>query len=144
MVSVSFADDEIRARGRSPTATRSSQRKGSLHASRINLKPARFDDLPRLGDGARIGLERPGPGVVGCDLSRGHAYRIRAHIRREGRDKGRDYLRVRIDTEQRIKRGRDTAVTKLTYGTIETPDGQVLRLDTLTDVGQGKIRATAM
>lgn len=57
------------------------------------------------------------------------------------RDKGHDYLRVRIDTEQRLKRGRDTAVTKLTYGTIETLDGQVLRLDTLTDVGQGKIRA---
>ena len=56
------------------------------------------------------------------------------------RDKGRDYLRVRIDMEQRIKRGRDIAVTKLTYGTIETLDGQVLRLDTLTDAGERKIR----
>ena len=38
--------------------------------------------------------------------------------------------------EQRIKRGRDFSVTKLTYGTIETLDGQVLRLDTLTDTGE--------
>ena len=35
-------------------------------------------------------------------------------------NQGRDYLRVRIDMEQRIKRGRDFSVTKLTYGTIET------------------------
>ena len=40
------------------------------------------------------------------------------------------YLRVRIDIEQRLKRDKDVSVTKLTYGTIETLDGQVLRLDT--------------
>ncbi len=54
---------------------------------------------------------------------------------------GRDYLRVRIDTEQSIKRGRDLAVTKLTYGTIETLEGQVLRLDTYTELGAQRIRA---
>ena len=43
--------------------------------------------------------------------------------------------------EQRIKRDRDVAVTKLTYGTIETPDGEVLRLDTLIDAGEQRIRA---
>ena len=54
---------------------------------------------------------------------------------------GKEYLRVRIDMEQRIKRDRDFAVTKLTYGTIEALDGQVLRLDTLIDVGSQRIRA---
>ncbi len=53
------------------------------------------------------------------------------------KDHGRDYLRVRIDMEQRLKRGNDVSVTKLTYGTIETPDGRVLRLDTVTSLGEG-------
>ncbi len=59
------------------------------------------------------------------------------------KDRGsdRDYLRVRVDIEQRLKRGRDVAVTKLSYGTIETLDGQVLRLDTLTQAGSRSIRA---
>ncbi len=53
------------------------------------------------------------------------------------KNQGRDYHRVRFDIEQRIKRGeRDVSVTRLTYGTIETPDGQVLRLDTLIDAAQ--------
>ena len=57
------------------------------------------------------------------------------------KNQGKDYLRVRIDMEQRIKRDRDFSVTKLTYGTIETPEGQVLRLDTLIDAGEQRIRA---
>jgi Transglutaminase-like superfamily len=57
------------------------------------------------------------------------------------KNKGRDYLRVRVDIEQSFKRGRDVASTRLTYGTIESPDGQVLRLDTFTDTGQQRIRA---
>ena len=57
------------------------------------------------------------------------------------KSQGRDYLNVRIDMEQRIKRGDDVSVTRLTYGTIETPAGQVLRLDTLTDTGEQRLRA---
>ena len=57
------------------------------------------------------------------------------------KNKGKDYLRVRVDIVQTFKRGRDVAPTKLTYGTIETLDGQVLRLDTFTDAGQQRIRA---
>ncbi len=53
------------------------------------------------------------------------------------KDRGRELLRVRIDLEQRLKRGNDATVTKLMYGTIETLEGRVLRLDTLTTVGQG-------
>jgi len=58
-------------------------------------------------------------------------------------DRGRDYLNVRVDIEQRLKRGDDVSVTKLMYGTIETLDGQVLKLDTLTIVGDQnqKLRA---
>ena len=51
------------------------------------------------------------------------------------KDRGRDYLRVRMDTERRLKRRDDVAVTKLMYGTIETLDGQVLKLDTRTQAG---------
>ncbi|MGO9464736.1 MAG: transglutaminase-like domain-containing protein [Isosphaeraceae bacterium] len=56
-------------------------------------------------------------------------------------DRGRDYLNVRVDIEQTVKRGKDFSVTKLMYGTIETLDGQVLRLDTLTEAGTQKLRA---
>ncbi len=50
-------------------------------------------------------------------------------------DKNHEYNRVRIDAEMRLKRGQDESVVKLMYGTIETLDGQVLRLDTRTDAG---------
>jgi Transglutaminase-like superfamily len=52
-------------------------------------------------------------------------------------DRGKDFLRVRIDMELNLKRGNDVALTKLSYGTIETLDGQVLKLDTLTTAGNG-------
>ncbi len=52
------------------------------------------------------------------------------------KDRGKDYLRVRIDLELKLKRDKDTTVTKIQYGTIETLDGQVLRLDTRTQVGE--------
>jgi hypothetical protein len=55
--------------------------------------------------------------------------------------KGKDYQRVRIDIEQKLKRGKDTTITRLSYGTIETPDGRVLKLDTLTWTGEQKLRA---
>src|SRR5262249_41244763 len=55
--------------------------------------------------------------------------------------RGRDYHRVRIDIEQRLKRRNDVAVIKLMYGTIETPDGQVLRLDTRTVAAGQDLRA---
>jgi len=52
------------------------------------------------------------------------------------KDKGKDYLRVRIDMELHLKRDKDISVVKLQYGTIETPDGQVLRLDTRTQASE--------
>jgi hypothetical protein len=56
------------------------------------------------------------------------------------KDRGREYLRVRIEIEQRVKRRDDEAVIKLLYGTIETPEGQVLRLDTRTQAGGQDLR----
>src|SRR5690242_9088188 len=53
------------------------------------------------------------------------------------RKTGRDYHRVRIDSEMRLKRDKQTTVIKLMYGTIETPEGQVYRLDTRTKASQG-------
>ena len=42
---------------------------------------------------------------------------------------------VRIDINREIKRGQDDSLIKLQYGTIETHEGQVLRLDTRTQAG---------
>lgn len=50
-------------------------------------------------------------------------------------DKGREYNRVRLDIEMRLKRNNDESHIKLMYGTIETLDGEVLRLDTRTQAG---------
>jgi len=47
-------------------------------------------------------------------------------------DKGRDLLRVRVDMVLTFKRDKDTVVNELMYGTIETLDGEVLRIATRT------------
>src|SRR5262249_31813813 len=48
------------------------------------------------------------------------------------KDRGRDLLRVRVDTSLSLKRLEDEITMELRYGTIETPEGAVLRLDTRT------------
>jgi len=55
-------------------------------------------------------------------------------------DEGRQLTRVLVDFELSFKRGNDLSTMKLEYGTIETPEGQVLRLDTRTLVGQQVLR----
>ncbi len=55
-------------------------------------------------------------------------------------DKGRDLLRVRVKTELSFKRLRDLVTMKIEYGSIETLEGQVLRLDTLTTAAKQVIR----
>jgi hypothetical protein len=52
----------------------------------------------------------------------------------------RDLLRVRVDQSLTIKRLNDRVTMKVQYGTIETPEGQVLRLDTRTLAAQNEIR----
>jgi Transglutaminase-like superfamily len=54
------------------------------------------------------------------------------------KDRGRDYLRVRIDIKMSLKRSNNTVDINLMYGTIETLDGEVLKLDTRTQAGQGQ------
>jgi hypothetical protein len=56
-------------------------------------------------------------------------------------DKGRKLLRVRVDTVLNFRRGKDLVTNKLQYGTIETLDGSVLRLDTRTLTGERELRA---
>ncbi|MDR3633780.1 MAG: transglutaminase domain-containing protein [Isosphaeraceae bacterium] len=56
-------------------------------------------------------------------------------------DKGRKLLRVRVDTVLNFRRDKDLVTNKLQYGTIETLDGSVLRLDTRTLTSDGEIRA---
>jgi len=48
------------------------------------------------------------------------------------KDRGRDLLRVRVDTALTFKRLNDSITMELRYGTIETPQGEVLRIDTRT------------
>ncbi|GIW87467.1 MAG: hypothetical protein KatS3mg108_1791 [Isosphaeraceae bacterium] len=55
--------------------------------------------------------------------------------------RGRELLNVRVDYELNLRRGNDIATVRMRYGTIERPDGEVLRLDTRTQAGQQEIRA---
>ena len=54
--------------------------------------------------------------------------------------RGRELQNVRVDYDVSFQRGRDTAQIKMLYGTIETADGQVLRLDTRTQASGQDIR----
>ncbi len=56
------------------------------------------------------------------------------------KDRGRDLLRVRVDQEFRLKRENDTMTMKVTYGTIETLSGEVLRLDHRTLASNQEMR----
>jgi hypothetical protein len=49
---------------------------------------------------------------------------------------GHELIRVRVDWEVSFKRKGDQADMRLMYGTIETPDGTVLKLDTRTYSGE--------
>jgi hypothetical protein len=51
-------------------------------------------------------------------------------------EKGRDLVRVRVHWEFNIKRGDNLVSMLLEYGTIEKPDGSVLRLETRTVAAQ--------
>ncbi len=57
------------------------------------------------------------------------------------KDQGRDLVRVRVDMVLSVKRLEDKFTMKMQYGTIETPEGSVLRLDTRTRAAQQEIRA---
>jgi hypothetical protein len=87
-----------------------------------------------VGSGARAQESWDAIYLAGTKVGHVHTYVEKL------KSQGKDYLRVRIDMEQRIKRGRDFSVTRITYGTIEGLDGQVYRLDTLTDLGGQKLR----
>lgn len=47
-------------------------------------------------------------------------------------DKGRELYRVRVDMVLNFKRGKDSVVNEMMYGTIETAEGEVLRIATRT------------
>jgi hypothetical protein len=54
--------------------------------------------------------------------------------------RGRELSNVRVDYDLTFQRGRDSAHIKMLYGTIETAEGQVLRLDTRTQASGQDIR----
>ena len=56
------------------------------------------------------------------------------------KDGERQLTRVLVDFVLSFKRGADSSTIEVQYGTIETPEGQVLRLDTRTLVSQQMIR----
>jgi hypothetical protein len=53
---------------------------------------------------------------------------------------GKEYLRVQVNTVLSFKRGKDRANMEVRYGTIETKEGSVLRLDTRTLAGRDEIK----
>jgi hypothetical protein len=55
-------------------------------------------------------------------------------------EKGRPLNRVRVDTVLNFRRDDDVVTQRMTYGTIETPEGEVLRLDTRTLTSDHEIR----
>ncbi|MDG3006201.1 transglutaminase-like domain-containing protein [Paludisphaera mucosa] len=55
-------------------------------------------------------------------------------------EKGRPLNRVRVDTVLSFRRGDDVVTQKMMYGTIETTEGEVLRLDTRTLTSDNEIR----
>ena len=58
----------------------------------------------------------------------------------KGAEKTQELYRVRQDQVFTFRRLEDTVTMKMMYGTIETPDGEVLRLDTRTLTSQNEIR----
>lgn len=62
---------------------------------------------------------------------------IRVNPVKEG---NRQLVRVLVDFNLSLKRGTDSSTIEVQYGTIETPEGQVLRLDTRTLASQQVLR----
>jgi hypothetical protein len=58
----------------------------------------------------------------------------------KGTDRVRELYRVRQDQVFTFRRLDDTVTMKMMYGTIETPDGEVLRLDTRTLTSENELR----
>ncbi len=56
------------------------------------------------------------------------------------KDGDKQLVRVRVDVYVSFKRGKDKVTMELEYGTIETPEGQILRLDTRTHASNQMIR----
>jgi transglutaminase-like putative cysteine protease len=56
------------------------------------------------------------------------------------KEKDRDLVRVRVDLDLKFRRLKDEVTMSMEYGTIEKPDGSVLRLDTRIHAAQQVIR----
>lgn len=66
----------------------------------------------------------------------GHIHTFVAPVK----DKGRELVRVRVDMVLSFKRDKDRVTTEIRYGTIETPEGAVLRLDSRTLASKQEMR----
>jgi transglutaminase-like putative cysteine protease len=56
------------------------------------------------------------------------------------KDDQKQLTRIRVNFFLQFKRGKDTSTIEVEYGTIETPEGQVLRLDTRTHASNNTLR----
>jgi len=56
------------------------------------------------------------------------------------KDRGRSLVRVRVDMETTFKREKDVVTTKMRFGTIETPEGEVLRMDSRIQASSQEMR----
>jgi hypothetical protein len=89
-----------------------------------------------LGTAGRVSAQDSWDAVYLVGSKVGHIHTFVEPVK----DRGRDLLRVRIDMELSYQRLKDRITTKMQYGTIETLDGQVLRLDTRILASDKEIR----
>lgn len=57
------------------------------------------------------------------------------------KDRDKSLVRVRVEMTLSFKRGKDPVTMEMLYGTIETPDGSVLRLDTRIMASRNEMRS---
>jgi hypothetical protein len=70
------------------------------------------------------------------DLKIGHVHTFIEHVT----NKGQKLLRVRVDMEMKQRRAKDVVTIKQRYGSIETPEGIMLKIDHRSLVGEDEIR----
>ena len=107
------------------------------------LAAARDDDSPKdatkdtIKDATKAGIADSWDAVYIAGSKVGHIHTFIESVT----DRGRKLLRVRFDMAMNYKRLKDSVSLELQYGTIETPEGEVLRIDTRTVASDTVIRA---
>ena len=90
-----------------------------------------------LSAGARVAESEAWDAIFLGGVKVGHIHTYIEPVK----DRGRELLRVRVDMKLTLKRQKDAVTMQLVYGTIETPEGSVLKLDALVPGQASRISA---